>query len=396
MYQFLKTKLNNSKVKEFLTSIKKQIRNEIGEKYVNYDLHTLMASLYNSNQGDNTEITNCIKLVELIHEAFYQKLKDVAVRIGKDLPNSKKFFQIPTTLREAKHDLSSSLAEQLNELVLNSTVSEDESIQSLLIKLRNNQAIPSDSSVTQIQTDLKKYLVSLRNDNQLNFLIENSISNYLKDSDAQMTEEVKTSLNKIAFAFETIDTNKIHFDLKKCDTHVSLSKAKLTYLNNERIYLTNEQKKTKVKLKLESYLKLKKCAMSIDLWKRYEIYQKKDLAKDLQEKLDEPRYFRVNGHVIKTRNFFINFDAHKLEDSIYNKLIDSFGIKCESIIKRLNQCGFFVPDELVATCRRLSTNLIDLNAENFEFLVFNTSVPWFVFIGSNGLSKEDSSLLFKL
>ena len=75
-----------------------------------------------------------------------------------------------------------------------------------------------------------------------------------------MTEEV----NKIAISFETIDTNKIHFDLKKCDTHVSLSKAKLTYLN-ERIYLTNEQKQTKVKLKLESYLKLKKCAMSIDL-----------------------------------------------------------------------------------------------------------------------------------
>ena len=198
------------------------------------------------------------------------------------------------------------------------------------------------------------------------------ILNYLNQSSNMDIKIVKLNWDNVEVivnVFKIIDANlkeTLLFDLDKCTNETGLGEGRKNYLNNSLKPLT-----------LTNYLRLKSIEKQFDLYKKYQRFEAIDREK-LEQALSEPRSFYINLNKISTRNFFINFQAHELEELVYKNFFDKCGIKCESIVNEMNDEGFFVPDELVHTFKSLSTNLVELDEENFEYMVFNTAMNWFV------------------
>ena len=245
-----------------------------------------------------------------------------------------------------------------------------------------NNKKEKDELLAQIKSNLNKLIKPAQ-----------TILKYLNKSQNDPNKITKLDwdhIEKIANVYNEIDTQMketLLFDLSKCNGEKCLGQSKLNYLKNE----LNE-------LGITSYLRLKSISNQFSLYKKYEHFEGNIDEEKLKESLEEERVFYVNKNRIKTRNFFINFQAHELEDQVYKPFFDKCGINSDSMIDMIkNKSGFFIPDELVYMFRSLSTNLIELNEENFDFMVFNTDMCWFVlFTNTNEDYQKYQKWMFKV
>ena len=87
---------------------------------------------------------------------------------------------------------------------------------------------------------------------------------------------------------------------------------------------------------------------------------------------------------------FINFDAHELE-SLYNSVLANSDIETTKLIDYFAETGIaFIPDDLVGMFRNLCNSIIEINENNFDFIVFNSVETIFVIFTKEirGLYKD--------
>ncbi len=328
-----------------------------------------MSSLYGSNGEE--EMGKCVELVNIIHKAFFNKIieQDPTLLKSEKKPHvNRKLFKIPfISSYKATYDDNET----------------DESTQ----KKSKKTTVNVNDYINKIRNILKDHLRKIKKDSDLNKILEDSILNDFINEDDEVKQSLKgiEEIDKLISETDKLisETSKIlKFDLSKLYTEKNIPIEKKSYVENNCVITRNNEK---IKITLKSYLKIKICVEILALNKKYEeleglvekgtLFLKEDKLKDA---LTEPRVFYVNKNEIKTMNFFVNFNGHKLKH-IYKKF---FGpdIISESIMKNLNKenLGFFLPDEFVNIFKRLSTNLVELNEDNLSFMVFNTNMCWFV------------------
>jgi len=346
--------------------IDEKINKELGIQFTNYTLNALMNSFYGLNGKE--ALTKCVQLVEIIHEAFFQCLKESAIEIGQKLANSRKLFKLPI-------------------ITINKIDEDDE--EPPIKKSGQTKHLNKEDILKKVKNDLRKDLIKIKKDSDLKFLLDENLNNFLLDTDEQISPQILASLKMIENKYKELNEfskKNVYFDLSKCYSSSDMN-------NNKKNYLDANIKLDSKNIKLESFLKLKKLVENLELYEKYENFhgfqpENQWINKnDLEEILSEKREFYINKNKITTRNLFINFDAHKLE-FIFNS---KFSIKCDTITSsllssKIDENGFFVPDELVYMFKSLSTNLVELDEENFDFMVFNTDMCWFVLFTN---TKED-------
>lgn len=224
-----------------------------------------------------------------------------------------------------------------------------------------------------------------KNQNQLFQLLENqkrtAIINLFK-SELQFFESKNQSLLKniqktdekfkILNKYYEINERFLqkNFDLRKCTTLNDISE------NRKKFVLDN------LKMDFKKFHRIR--TLSQSFLTEYSLKYKTILT-ETQYPIDlinslffNKKIVFINKNKLEYSNLFINCHGHTLEEVIYPFMFTNLKIKCSDIINQFGTNGIIVPDELTTVFRYLSTNIIELDEDNFEHFVFNSKDHYFI------------------
>ena len=247
---------------------------------------------------------------------------------------------------------------------------------------------------------------------------EPEIKIQLKNLSTQMQQSIEDCVTIWVQKKNEDVKNKFNFDLKFCNEKQSITTSKRNYI------------KKKMGNSFEYYFKLKELAKQIEIKRNIEIFFSKfpeitelkdielmvgspestinenpaNLTKDIRSilqgyldsfvdllentLLNETVAIKLdNENTIEYPKIFIQLRGHDLDEIIYKKV---FG---QSIAKKIidyflssKANEIFIPFELQKKFENLSKLLIELDENNFEQIIFNSNICWFVkFIGKSDI-----------
>lgn len=355
VYFYLKNNPSkNDNVRKLMKKIQQKISEKYGKQYNDYNLNKIIEFIYLFNDRQ------CIKILELIIEEFYEFIKNEAID----------FIVQKSTTAHRLFGLSDCFIENSSQKIANNfnkTLIVKKLYKNLLIKLKENKENLKDFKelIDRDLIDLLEKIKKVKNIN--NELIEN----YLNDRSLQsLCKNTFLNLKKL---FNSIQNEtQVNFDTSKiCDQTVGSKKL------IGKIKVKKGEKNT---LSPKIYLKIKNLVDDIKQLTKYEEFESFDSNElntnsRVEMKLKEERFIYINRNAIKYPNLFVSFNAHDLEP-IFNNV---FQIQCKQILEMNRSInGMIIPDELVDVFRNLCNSIVELREKDFKWFVFNTNKDWFI------------------
>jgi len=347
-FYFKKTEI----AKELVTKIQDRIKNELkqsnqnkdAKNYNDYCLSEIIISIYSNN-----DIENCINILQIIIDEFYNFMVDECVNklVNGDFTSCSLFNLPKYSINKNKKQ---SLKNDFNRNEVIDKLYEDFTKSSKCLNKINLSKIVN--SIEKIEKDLQQG--------------EKNPKENFKSKFEDIFKSVSRQFKKVEENFRT--TNK--FDLKVLTNKQSLSNYDIKIDGNNIIQ--------------EDYSRLEKLINTISTIQKYQNIQTltelsdEDKIKKVKEKLGETRDVYINNSVIKHRNMFINVNMNHILDTLYNIKFQNCGINCSNLIKSFESNDIFIPDDLVYLFRNLCNNIVELDQNTFDQTVYNANQNWFI------------------